>query len=182
MRNENIKSIIIIALIVTFALSATYAYMNLTASNSNATGAGGCFEVYYSGQNIGETSSIQSTTNYLEGAHSQVILSKQSGCDIYTTADISIHTNETSTAPLGAALKYKVLNGSTTVSEGSITEELNASGQQIDNLLASVPLTTTQTTYDIYIWVDSSQSNGAYHAKTYSGYIYATSVQTSTIK
>lgn len=183
MRKENIKSLILISLIVTFALSATYAYMILSASSNNtATGVGGCFEVYYSGQSIGNEEAIKSTTNYLEGAHAQVTLSKMENCKIYSEAEIYIHTDNDSTAPLGPSLKYKILNGETLISEGAITENLNTDGNQIDNLLATVTLEETQKTYDIYIWVDSTTSNGAYNDKMYSGYIYATSTQTSTIK
>lgn len=177
----NIKSLIIISLIIVFSLSATYAFLNLSASANNATtGNGGCFLVNYSGQAI-NNSALVSTTNYNEGASSQVVLSKASNCEIYTEADIMIYTNTTTTAPISdGALKYKIeiISGDGQIisgGEGSIT----TTG---DTTLATVSLTETATTYVVYIWIDSSISKGAYNGTTYSGYLYANSTQTSTIK
>ncbi len=181
MKKENLKVTLIILLLVLVILSATYAYIVLNASNNSASGTGGCFEVNYTGQGI-DSSSLQSTTNYLEGAHAQITLSKNANCEIYTTAEIFVYTDPSSTAPLGAALKYKILNGDTVIADGSITEELTSGASSADKLLATVPLTEESTLYDIYIWVDSSISNGAYNGKTYSGYLYASSTQTSTIE
>lgn len=175
MKRENIKSVAIIGIIVLFSLGATYAFLNFGATNNTATGVGGCFEVNYSGQVINNLS-LESTATYTEGASSNVILSKSTNCQIYTEAEIYIHTNTTTTAPISdGALKYKVLNGSTTVGEGSVT----TTG---DTKLATVTLSTTATTYKVYLWIDSDISNGKYHEKTYSGYIYASSIQSSTVK
>ena len=176
MTKTNIKSLIIVSILVVFALSTTYAFLNLSASNSTtATGEAGCFVVNYTGQTI-NNSSLVSTTNYAEGASSNVVLSKNANCKIYTEADIMIHTNTTTTAPISnGALKYKVMNGTTEVSSGTIT----TTG---DTKLATVTLTTTATTYKVYIWIDSNISLGTYNGKSYSGYLYAKSIQTSTIK
>ena len=172
----NIKSLIIVSILIVFSLSATYAFLILTASSDNRVGGtGGCFIVNYSGQEI-SNSALVSTTNYLEGATSNVILSQDEDCKIYGEADIMIHTNTTTTAPISnGALKYKVLQGTTEISSGAIT----ATG---DTKLATVPLTTTATTYKVYIWIDSEVSNGTYNEKTYLGYLYAHATQTSTIK
>ena len=62
------------------------------------------------------------------------------------------------------------------VSEGAVTS------MDSDTVLATVPLTDTKTEYKIYIWIDSTLSKGAYNDKAYSGYIYAKSTQTSTVK
>lgn len=176
MRIENLKSIIILSLIVFFSLSGTYAYMQLVATNNTATGQGGCFEVAYVGGQAITGASLVSTTNYLEGAHTQITLSKASNCKIYTEAQIMLSINtSTTTIPLNrSAFKYKILNGSTTVSTGTISTA--------NPTLANITLTNTATTYDIYLWIDSSISYGYYDNKTFSGYLYATSSQTSTIK
>lgn len=175
MQKQNIKLIIIILLIVTLATSATYAFLNLSAQNNTATGQGGCFNVGYSGQEITDAS-LQSTTNYKEGAHSQITLYKDATCKIYTEASIYLHTNTNSDIPLANnnAFKYIILNGSTKIAEGIITRD--------EKTLATVTLTTEQKVYDVYIWIDSNISNGAYHNKSFSGYLYANSVQTSTFK
>jgi len=181
MRIENLKSLIIIGLIVTFSLSSTYAYMQLQASNNSATGVGGCFEVdYVKGQAI-NASDLPTTTNYLSGASTEVTLSKADNCDIYTTAQIKLYTNTSTTAPLSkGALKYKVVknSGDGTILSGG-TGAVTANGEI---QLASVSLTTTATTYTIYMWVDPTISIGYYDEKTYSGYIFAESIQQSTIQ
>ena len=177
MKEANIKSLIVIILLVVFSLSATYAFLTLSASSNSATGTGGCFNVNYSAQAINNTALV-TTTNYTEGASSDVILSKNENCDIYTEADIMIHTNDTTTAPISdGALKYKILQGSNIISEGSITTTDPA-----DTKLATVTLTETATTYKVYIWIDSSISAGNYNGKAYSGYLFANADQTSTIK
>ena len=177
MKTTNIKSLIIIILLVVFSLSATYAFLTLTANNNSANGIGGCFNVNYSAQDINNTALV-STTDYTQGASSNVILSKNADCEIYTEADIMIHTNDTTDAPISdGALKYKILKDSEVISEGAITTTDPA-----DTKLATVDLTETDVTYKVYIWIDSSISNGAYNGKSYSGYLFANAIQTSTIQ
>lgn len=156
---------------------STYAFMSFSAmSDSVANGQGGCFNVSYTGEEL-NAGNILSTTNYLEGAHTTVTLSKDSTCKIYTEANIYVHTNDTTTAPIDTihALKYKLFMEGNQISEGLIT-------QIGDTLIATVPLTDIATTYTIYLWIDPEMSNGAYHDTSYSGYIYADSSQTSTIE
>lgn len=178
MEKTNLKSIIIIGILVIFSLGSTYAFLNFRATNSStATGEGGCFQVNYSGQAINNLS-VATTSTYTEGVSSDIILSKSTDCQIYTEADIYLYTDEDdTTAPITTvqALKYKVMTGSTTVSEGTIT----TTG---DTKLATVTLSTTSTTYKVYLWIDADISNGSYNSTTYSGYIYASASQTSTIK
>lgn len=180
MKKENTKLSIVILLIVVISLSVTYAFMTLNATSGNNSGEGGCFNVNYSGEEINNTS-LQSTTDYTLGAKSNVVLSKSTDCKIYSEAEIYIHTDATLTdAPLSnGALKYKVMQGSTEISTGSIAA-VTADTEE-DQLLATVPLSETETTYTIYLWIDPSISQGTYHEKNYSGYIYASSVQTSTV-
>ena len=173
------RVLLFVSLIFLYAIiiiGTTYAYMSVDATNSIATGQGGCFEVSYTGQNL-DAGNILATTNYLEGAHTTITLSKDASCKIYTEANIYLHTNDTTTAPIETvpALKYKLLSGSTQISEGIIS----AKG---DSLLTKVPLTTTATTYTIYLWIDPTLSNGTYNDKNYSGYIYAETAQTSTVE
>ena len=179
MKKENLKSSIIIGLIVIFSLSATYAFLNLSANNGDATGTGGCFNVSYTAQNI-SNASLKSSITYSEGATTTVTLSKDSSCKVYTESEIYLHTdlvNTTTDFPFSnGAFKYRVEKSGTMVSEGVV------SSGETDVILATVPLTDTKTEYKIYIWIDSSLSKGAYNDKSYSGYIYAKSTQTSTVK
>lgn len=134
--------------------------------------------VSYDAQKINATN-LSSTDNYLEGAKTTVILSQKEDCKIYTLVDIFFNIATNITAPISQypALKYKVVKGQQTISEGVITKVG-------DVRLATVALTTTPTNYLVYIWLDSNisnTSNRAFDNKTISGYIYATSNQTSTI-
>lgn len=175
MKKENLKSIIIVGLVVIFSLSATYAYMSLSANQNNATGTGGCFNVSYTGQNI-TSASLKSSKTYSEGATTTVTLSKDTSCKIYTESQIYLYTQSTTTAPISnGSFKYRVEKAGTKVSEGAITKT------GADTLLATVPLTDTKTEYKIYLWIDSTTSLGTYNDTSYSGYVYAKSTQTSTV-
>ena len=168
--------VICLSIYVLIITGYTYAFLNLSANNNVATGEGGCFQVSYTGQDL-NAGNILSTNNYLEGAHTTVTLSKNSTCKIYNEANIYLHTNDTTTAPIETthALKYKLYNGTTQISEGIISSKG-------DYILATVPITDTATTYTVYLWIDSDLSEGAYHGTSFSGYIYAESAQTSTIE
>lgn len=189
MRKENIKLSVIISLIVVISLSATYAYMELSTSGNSATGQGGCFEVNYEATAI-NTSALQSTTNdnYAQGANSVITLSKNEDCEIYTKAEIYLHTNTAdTTAPLcydedsenylesSCSMKYKIMQGTEEISTGEIMAETP------DQLLATVDLTENATSYTVYLWINSETSKGTYNGTTYSGYLYASSTQTSTV-
>lgn len=183
MQKENFKLSIIIFIAVAFSLSATYAYIEFSHESTNATGTAGCFEVNYSGTTIDNTS-LQSTTDYTKGAKSIIILSKNSNCQIYNEAEILVHTNiisdEDERAPLeDGAMKYKVMQGTTQIEAGSISAVTETSEDQV---LATVPLTETATSYTIYLWIDPTVSQGAYHGKKYEGYFYARSTQSSAVK
>ena len=190
MRKENFNLTILIFLAVVISLSVTYAYIELTPGAASATGQGGCFNVnyYVNGEESTtddkiDITTLQSTTNYSEGASANITLSKNEDCEIYTQALIYIHTNydsnPTTAPPLSnGAMKYKIMQGTTEVSSGTINA---VTAESEDQLLATINLTTTPTTYTIYLWIDSSISGGSYHNKTYSGYFYASSTQSSTV-
>ena len=176
MKKENIKLSITLLLIITISLIATYAYLTMGASNNITNTAGGCFVVNYTGQSINNLS-LQSNANYEEGAQSEITLSKNKNCEIYTKASIYIHTNtEETTIPFSEvqAMKYQVMQGTEVVSSGTID------GSE-DQKLTEVDLTETATAYTIYLWIDPAISQGAYNGKSYSGYFYANSTQTSTV-
>lgn len=180
MRKENIKLSITILLIVVFSLSVTYAWMELSTNNSTNESQSGCFDVIYEGIEINNIS-LKSTSNYQEGASSNIKLSKKSDCKIYTEASIYIHTNsEGTTAPLSnGAMKYKIMQGTTEIQSGVISAVTAGSEEQ---LLTTVPLTDSIVIYTVYLWIDPEISKGTYNGKTYSGYLYASSTQSSTVK
>ncbi|MBQ8682019.1 MAG: hypothetical protein IJ509_03825 [Bacilli bacterium] len=207
MSKKNSKLLIIIIMIITLSLSATYAYLELSSANNTSTGQGGCFVVDYEGKGVVITdSSIASVTdeNYTQSAASSITLNKNANCKIYTEAEIYLHTDASETsAPLcgdvidingngivdiaaeekyetaACSMKYKVMQGSSVVSSGTISSP-DVTGNE-EQLLATVDLTETATEYTIYLWINRGTSLGYYDAKAYSGYLYAVSNQTSTI-
>ena len=74
MKQPNKKKYIIILLIVVIGLPVTYAFINILASATTEETDAGCFEVNYNGEVL-SASSLISTTDYLEGTHSQITLS-----------------------------------------------------------------------------------------------------------
>ena len=156
---------------------STYAYLYLENKNSNITGKGGCFVVDYQATSI-DASNLVSTVNYQDGASSVITISKNSSCNIYDYANIYLHTNENITAPITniQALRYKV-----TTDGGSYWERNGVITTKGDTLLATVPITSEKTIYHVYLWIDSSVSLGHYDNTSYSGYLYATSIQSSSV-
>lgn len=196
-KKQYLKLVSLIVVLVTMTLGGTYAFLYFNNNSQNTIkGEAGCFNVSYSGNEI-KSSNLSITDNYLEGAKTKITLSKDPSCTIYTKSSINIYTNGPSTTdciettqapdpttlPLDSgALKYKIFKDSNEIGSGSIKTKCGA--QEI----ANVDLTTTDTTYTVYLWVDSTITNQAgnerdlYDNKKYSGYIYAESNQQSTIK
>ena len=154
---------------------STYAYLYLGSNNNDISGSGKCEGVNYKGENI-SASNLVSTTNYLEGAKSTITLSKNKDCTIYTYVNLYLYTNNTTTAPITTvkALKYKIVSSNNVTYSGVVS-------YMGDTLLATLPLDDKEVTYTIYLYIDSTLSLGNYNDKTYSGYIYATTEQTSTV-
>ena len=166
-----IAGIFCYALLVT---SGTYAYLEMK-KNTSVAGSAKCNGINYQGQEI-NASNLSSTTNYLEGAKSTITLSQSEDCKIYSYVNIYLHTNDNITAPIESvkALKYKVFQRNNQISEGLIT----SIG---DKRIATVPLEKADVSYDIYLYIDSNDSNGEFDGTSYYGYIYASSFQNSMI-
>ena len=154
---------------------STYAYLYLENNSNGISGSGKCEGINYKGENI-SASNLVSTTNYLEGAKSTITLSKNKDCTIYTYVNLYLYTNNTTTAPITTvkALKYKIVSSNNVTYAGVVS-------YMGDTLLATLPLEDKEVTYTIYLYIDSTLSLGNYNDKTYSGYIYATTEQTSTV-
>ena len=154
---------------------STYAYLYFESNSNGISGSGKCEGINYKGENI-SASNLVSTTNYLEGAKSTITLSKNKDCTIYTYVNLYLYTNNTTTAPITTvkALKYKIVSSNNVTYSGVVP-------YMGDTLLATLPLEDKEVTYTIYLYIDSTLSLGNYNDKTYSGYIYATTEQTSTI-
>ena len=154
--------------------SGTYAYLEMK-KNTSVAGSAKCNGINYQGQEI-NASNLSSTTNYLEGAKSTITLSQSEDCKIYSYVNIYLHVDDNITAPIDSvkALKYKLITEDKVEYNGTITTKG-------DSLLAVVPLTSDPKNYQVYLWIDSEISSGQFDNKSFSGYIYATSEQSSTI-
>lgn len=182
---RNLMSSFIVGIIVVLVLSSTYAFLIFTTSQNTNETVAGCFQVNYSGQEI-QSEELKSTEQYSDGAQTEIQLWKDEDCDIYTEANLYIHTDtKSTTAPVGkdVALKYQVVQVLNTGQEkvvdgaaGSINPDGNG-----DLLIHTVHLTNDIQTYKVYLWIDSNISLGSYDNTSYQGYIYATSTQTSTV-
>ena len=191
MKKNNIPMIIIIILLICLSLGSTYAYLQISSSGNNMTGEGGCFVVDYigeAGQYISPSEKLTTSADYTSGGSSTVTLYKNSGCKIYTKANIYLYTNTTGTSNgllSENALKYTVVDANNNIVVDANTSQ-EASGSITTSgatKLTTVNLTETPTTYTIYIWIDNSityQSQTIYDGLTYSGYIYADAQQEST--
>lgn len=180
LKHRNIKTTLIILVLIVSSLSATYAYLSINSTNTTSSTQAGCFVVNYTGQAI-NNGALQSTNDYTKGEVSEIVLSKNDTCEIYTEASIYMHTNAADTdAPLeNGALKYRIMNENIEISSGVI--EAVSDGNEDQLLAEHLELTTTDTTYKVYLWIDSDISKGSYNGRTYSGYLYANSTQSSTI-
>lgn len=184
-KNGYLKLIILIIIFIALALGSTYAwlYVQKSTNQNDTTGTAGCFNVTYNSDAIKHTN-LSSTTNYLEGARTDITVQKASTCKIYTKASLYIYTNAASITSIGqttfqkGAVKYVVTNSSGTIlSQGAIT----ASGDKVIASNLDIP-DSSASTYKVYIWIDSSiTSERDYDEKHYSGYFYAISDQKSTV-
>lgn len=177
---KNIKFKILMFFLITFIYSlvitgSTYAYLSMDASNNVATGTGKCSTVSYAANAI-SNNDLYAAYDYRDSVSTTITLSQSADCEIYTYAHIYIHTDTSTTSPIieTQALKYKVVNEDGLEFNGVV----NKTG---DLLLTTVPLTSTPTDYKVYLWIDPIISKGEFEDTTYSGYIYATSIQSSTV-
>ncbi len=197
MKKSNTILILLIGAITIFSIGTTYAFLNINANSNNQTGQSGCFEINYTGT-IGKYDSIndelESSDTYTgpyenDTGFASVKFSKASSCKIYDKLNIKLHTNSETSLQLlkEGALKYRVVNSSNNSEywDGEIKTTSTTSSELDTTLAPNVALINTEKTYKIYLWVDTSishNSNYNYDGLKYSGYIYADTTQSSTIK
>lgn len=181
------KKIFLLRVLVIFAYSlvvigSTYAYkMNESnlIDNRTISGSGECENsILYRGSEIYNTN-LSVTDNYLEGTKGSVTLSKNPNCKIYTNATIYMHTDNISVSGEdNLVLHYKVMNGNTSVSDGSFSPIVGE-----NHVLANINLTDADITYTMYLWVEHTNdlTDRYLDEATFAGYFYADATQTSTI-
>ena len=159
MKKKVIYSIIIVSVIIILSVAVTYAVYTFSGS-VNISGTSECFDVnYVKGGDIGSDSSpakFSLVSSYTGGLSTSVTVSLKSTCTITNgtgTLYLNTDTSVTSSALLnGKVLKYQVLDGSTPVEGGS---GIVSSAEQTP-IYSNIPITTTEKTIKVYIWIDGS--------------------------
>ena len=170
--NKNKKRYLLIGIIVTIimlGLGITLAVTDWTKLFV-ISGTSGCFTINYTkGQDV--TSSIEVGTSYSDkGVSSDIVMYKDPACKVDALGTLYLTTNDTSSIDFSTgALKYSVVVNGTEVASGSVKGIAN-------QVIYRFYLNNTETTYKVYIWLDSS----LYIEKqddNYSGFVHAEAVQ-----
>ena len=170
--NKNKKRYLLIGIIVTIimlGLGITLAVTDWTKLFV-ISGTSGCFTINYTkGQDV--TSSIEVGTSYSDkGVSSDIVMYKDPACKVDALGTLYLTTNDTSSIDFSTgALKYSVVVNGTEVASGSVKGIAN-------QVIYRFYLNNTETTYKVYIWLDSS----LYIEKqddNYSGFVHAEAIQ-----
>lgn len=174
----------IVGIVAFVALVAgfTYAWFTWQSSNTNISGSSNCFNINYGiSQEIGASSavSLKLGKTYADGLSAKVTVGLDASCTGITgTGTLYLNTNtaSTSTSILGGALKYTVLKVSgttkTEVASGAITSANKTALVQNIGISSS-----SDSTYEVWVWIDGALADNTYANNNYSGYISLEAVQ-----
>ena len=155
---------------------ATFAWLTQNAAITNGTYNFGTmnFSVTYSKGTDVTTAPPSLSAPTTSTAHSlNVKANKVSGS---APGNLTIYLNTSSTTLTANALNYAVCIGNCSSTDlTAATYKGTVSGTGKVAILSNTPLQASQTTYNIYLWLDPSKVSGG---ETYSGYISAEAVQT----
>lgn len=176
MKKKLIFSIIVVLIIVIVIVGATYSYFISTASsnNSNVTANSEKYEiVYHGGTEI--NSDIKMLSSH-EGADSTTVeIGLASGVNVAVSATLFIKVTQISSALAVEGFKWEIyrVNGANEILENSG----NFSGAAVNSEvpILTTPLTTTLTSYKVYLWLDGSNVGNEIMGTTFKGYIGAKS-------
>lgn len=174
--------------IIIAVVGATYAWYTWKSSNTIINGTLACFDIDYDkGQDIGSAGSPYSlnlSCDYKEGAKATVTINTKENC--YETAKATINLVTTAfdlsdgssafTAPTQQVLKYQVTTGTGT----NETELTDCSGyvNSVSTLpICNIDVTPTETSYNVYLYLDCNTVTTTYSGSTYSGYIQTSAYQ-----
>lgn len=171
-----IGSIIGVFGFIAIVAGITYAWITWSGTPIPVEGTSKCFNVNYTAsRNIG-TASVPARLKYLSshtgGEYAEVSLGIDSSCSGMTgTGKIILNTTSASNTLLGGGLYYTLVsvsnNTETLISEGAVT----ATGSK--TLSSNINVTTTSTTYRIYVWINGAIAGNSYVGETYAGTIGA---------
>ena len=150
-----------VVLAITIIVSTTYTWLSWSGS-VNINGTSECFDVnYVKGGDIGSDSSpanFSLASTYTEGLSSVIKVNLKDTCTISNgTGTLYLNTDSTTSSILltSNVLKYQVLDGNTPVEGGS---GIVSSAEQA-TIYSDIPITTSEKTIKVYIWIDGSLVN-----------------------
>lgn len=173
--NKTINIIIVLLIVLTICLvtfSVTYAWFVTTQSTNTISGStSGKLEIIYDkGQDV--TGTLKPSSSKENGLMATVKI-RQSATSVNGLGTITL--NVVSIAPELAinGLKWELYKDSSSspISKGTFNGVTSKS--QID-LIKDTPLTTTDTKFTLYIWLNGSEVNNSVMNKSFSAYISAT--------
>lgn len=173
---------LILLLVVVITVSGTYAYFVSTASSNNQVlTKASKLEVIYTGGT--EINGVLNLVNTKEEGHKVTVDIKLSEDSVEATADLYIHINKITSTIANDALNweiYKTYNSEETfVDSGTFLDcaSGNTTKQCEDGdkiyLVKDYELTTTDTYYTIYIWLDGNKVENEVLGATLDAYIGA---------
>lgn len=173
--NKAINIVIVLLIVLTICLvtfSITYAWFITSKTTNNVSGAtSGKLEIIYDkGQDV--TGTLRPSSSKDNGLIATVKI-RQSQTSVNGLGTITL--NVVNIAPELAinGLKWELYNDYSDSSISTGTFSGVTSNSQID-LIKDYPLTTTDTKFTLYIWLNGSEVNNSVMNKSFSAYISAT--------
>ena len=155
------KCILIVVAVIFLTVGGTFAYWSGRSNNVNVNASLGninnCVR-YTKGTNL-TSSNFMPSASYTGGASTTITFyryaSGSNSCNINSTiyGTISIKINSIGTnLKSEAGFKYALVSGSTVLAQGTFSGK--SAGTHV--LKSNIALSTTSTTYTLYVWLDKS--------------------------
>lgn len=174
--NYIITIIIVITLIlITFSITYSWFLVSHETSDVDSAAKGGKLEIIYqNGQDI--TGKLKASTDSSGGLSTTATIRKSS-TSVDALATITLHVTSISEELATTAFKWEVYenSGTTPVATGNFDDVV--ADTPID-IISNYPLTTTDTTFTIKLWIDGNLNNNSLMDKSFSGYIDASAINT----
>lgn len=169
-----VNSLIIILIVITLILvtfSITYAWFKTTqiSDSNSSTGSGKLEIIYDEGQDVNGTL-IPSTSKEKGLVASVKIRQSSTSVDGLATVTLNVSTIDLELAITGLKWELYKNSESNPVAFGNFNGV--SSGSKI-NLIEDYALTTSDTTFTLYIWLNGDEVNNSVMNKSFSAYINA---------
>ena len=170
-----INNVIIVLIVITICLvtfSITYAWFvtSQSTNNINAVSSGKLEIIYDKGQDVNGT--LRPSSSKETGLMASVKI-KQSENSVDALGTVTLNVVNIDSALSIKGLKWELYKDSDNVAVANGTFEGITSNSEI-NLIEDVLLTTSETTFTLYIWLNGSEVDNSVMNKSFSAYISAT--------